>query len=63
MYIIWSVITFEFSNLHTFSTMLVMVLGFYYCTFAGLGGMGGGIPIVLLKVLRYFEGLESTIIL
>jgi hypothetical protein len=40
-----------------------MVFGLYFCTFAGLGGMGGGIPIVLLKVLKYFEGLESTIIL
>jgi hypothetical protein len=40
-----------------------MVFGLYYCTFAGLGGVGGGIPIVLLKVPTYFEGLESTIIL
>jgi hypothetical protein len=40
-----------------------MVFGLYYCTFAGLGGMDGGIPIVLLKVSMYFEGLESTIIL
>jgi len=40
-----------------------MVFGLYYCTFAGLGAMGGGIPIVLLKVPRYVGDLESTIIL
>jgi len=40
-----------------------MVFGLYYYTFADLGGMGGGIPIVLLKVPRYVGGLKSTITL
>ncbi len=40
MYIIWSVITFKFSNLHAFSTMLVngfWVVLLYFCRFRWYG--------------------------